>query len=159
MKTLTIKQPWASLIALGEKKIETRSWRTKYRGPLLIHAGKTIDKEAFCRETIKSTLAKYGILELEDLPTGCIIAKANLSDVYRVEKVDHENKYAYIMNKEGYIFTLAQGKEYDFGGYIAEPGKYRYGWKLKDVKPINPIYCKGQLNLWSYEGDNFESSH
>ena len=40
MKALTIRQPWASLIAAGVKTIETRSWRTSYRGPLAIHAGK-----------------------------------------------------------------------------------------------------------------------
>ena len=39
MKTLTIRQPWASLIAAGVKTIETRSWSTRYRGPLAIHAG------------------------------------------------------------------------------------------------------------------------
>lgn len=39
MKALTIRQPWASLIAVGAKSIETRSWPTKYRGELLIHAG------------------------------------------------------------------------------------------------------------------------
>jgi hypothetical protein len=39
MKAITIIQPWATLIALGEKKFETRSWTTKYRGPLAIHAG------------------------------------------------------------------------------------------------------------------------
>ncbi|MFL0196977.1 ASCH domain-containing protein [Clostridium sp. WILCCON 0269] len=47
MKTLTLIQPWASLIALGEKKIETRSWRTNYHGELFIHAGKSIYKEAW----------------------------------------------------------------------------------------------------------------
>jgi hypothetical protein len=40
VKALTIRQPWASLIALGVKRIETRSWSTQYRGPLAIHAGK-----------------------------------------------------------------------------------------------------------------------
>lgn len=40
MKALTIRQPWASLVALGVKTIETRSWSTSYRGPLAIHAGK-----------------------------------------------------------------------------------------------------------------------
>lgn len=38
MKVLTLHQPWASLVALGVKTIETRSWSTKYRGPLAIHA-------------------------------------------------------------------------------------------------------------------------
>lgn len=40
MKALTIRQPWASLVALGVKTILTRSWSTRYRGPLAIHAGK-----------------------------------------------------------------------------------------------------------------------
>ena len=38
MKVLTLHQPYASLIALGLKTIETRSWSTKYRGPLAVHA-------------------------------------------------------------------------------------------------------------------------
>ena len=38
MKVLTLTQPWATLVAIGAKRIETRSWATKYRGPLLIHA-------------------------------------------------------------------------------------------------------------------------
>lgn len=38
MRALTIRQPWASLIALGRKTVEVRSWRTDYRGPLAIHA-------------------------------------------------------------------------------------------------------------------------
>lgn len=40
MKALTLHQPWASLIAAGVKTIETRSWSTRYRGPLAVHAGK-----------------------------------------------------------------------------------------------------------------------
>ena len=43
MKALTIHQPWAWAIAEGHKDIENRTWRTSYRGPLLIHAGKTFD--------------------------------------------------------------------------------------------------------------------
>lgn len=46
MKVLSVKQPWAEFIASGRKTVETRTWRTKYRGPLLICADKTIDKEA-----------------------------------------------------------------------------------------------------------------
>lgn len=42
MKALTLHQPWASLIAVGAKKIETRSWSTSYRGPLAIHAAASV---------------------------------------------------------------------------------------------------------------------
>lgn len=46
MKALSIKQPWAELIMRGVKDVENRTWETNYRGPLLIHAGKNIDKVA-----------------------------------------------------------------------------------------------------------------
>lgn len=64
MKVITIKQPWASLIILGLKKYEFRTWRTRYRGKILIHAGKSIDKSAMDR------LGKY---IKEDMPLGKII--------------------------------------------------------------------------------------
>ena len=40
MKAITIWQPWASLLACGGKRFETRSWATSYRGPIAIHAAK-----------------------------------------------------------------------------------------------------------------------
>ena len=45
MKVLTIREPWASLIINGYKKYEFRSWKTNYRGVVLIHAGKGIDRD------------------------------------------------------------------------------------------------------------------
>ncbi len=49
MKALSIKQPWANMIADGEKTIETRTWSTSYRGPLLIVSSKKPDLEGFPR--------------------------------------------------------------------------------------------------------------
>jgi hypothetical protein len=46
MKALSIMQPWAWLIVNGHKSIENRSWRCHIRGPILIHAGKKLDKDA-----------------------------------------------------------------------------------------------------------------
>ena len=70
MKVLTIKQPFASLIANGIKEYEFRTWKIKYRGEILIHAGKSVNKKA---------MEKFKYLNLE-YPIGCIIAKANLTD-------------------------------------------------------------------------------
>lgn len=61
MKVITIKQPYASLIAEGLKRYEFRTWRTRYRGEILIHAGKGVDKEA---------MKKFECYHLE-YPTGC----------------------------------------------------------------------------------------
>jgi hypothetical protein len=39
LPALSVRQPWAWLLASGQKDIENRTWRTRYRGPILIHAG------------------------------------------------------------------------------------------------------------------------
>jgi len=78
LKALTIRQPWAQLIIYGIKDVENRSWQTKYRGPLLIHAGLTVDREdeRYYRE----------LCQEEDLPwptpvpTGCIVGIVQLVD-------------------------------------------------------------------------------
>jgi hypothetical protein len=73
MKAITIIQPWATLLAIGEKKFETRSWGTKYRGELAIHASKKTDK-VICRyEPFHSILAKHGYTAA-NLPTGVLLA-------------------------------------------------------------------------------------
>ena len=43
MKALSVRQPWAELIVAGLKDVENRTWRTDYRGPVLIHAGMKIE--------------------------------------------------------------------------------------------------------------------
>ena len=75
MKAITIKQPFASLIAAGLKEYEFRTWKSKYRGEILIHAGKGVDKKA---------MKKFKHLNLE-YPSGCIIAKVTLSDCIKVD--------------------------------------------------------------------------
>lgn len=73
MKTLTVQQPYASLIASGEKWIENRTWYTNYRGPLAIHAAKS-------SKYIKSKL-------LASYPTGRIVAITNLVACVEYEEI------------------------------------------------------------------------
>lgn len=134
MKSLTLIQPWATLIALGKKKIETRGWKTSYRGPLLIHAGKKIYKTVLDKYPFKEVLEAHGIKEL---PTGVIIAKCNLIDCVEIE-------------------SPPEGIEYYFGDYT--PG--RYAWLLGDVEMLKePVPAKGQLSLWEFDlkNDNYMS--
>ena len=70
MKVITLKQPWATLVAEGIKEYEFRSWKTNYRGKLLIHAGSGIDKEE---------MKKFEHQNLED-PSKRIIAEVELID-------------------------------------------------------------------------------
>lgn len=85
MKTLSVKQPWASMIARGEKTIETRTWRTFYRGPLLIVASK---------KPI-----------IEGLPIGVAVCRCELVNVRPMKKDDeaaaccefYDGAYAWVL--------------------------------------------------------------
>ena len=125
MKVLTIKQPWATLIMQGDKRFEFRSWQTKYRGELLIHAGKGIDKEAVKR------LAKY---LPEELPSGKILGKVELVDCIKMSS-DFKKL---LLNENKDIYTKSSFSE-------------NYGWQLDNVEVFkDPIPAKGKLSLWEY---------
>ena len=153
MKVLTLTQPWAMLVAIGAKYIETRSWATKYRGPLLIHAAQGpgslgwMQMQHICRheEPFKSALA--GILQDrhpgEVLPRGAIVARCELRACVPTEKLQGQPWCSYGPRK----WDLTD-QERAFGDYT--PG--RYAWLLSDVQALpEPIPAKGQLGLWEYE--------
>lgn len=80
MRAITIQQPWASLIMAratnpAAKDIENRTWTTRYRGPLAIHAGKTIDRHGF------SHAEMHGIELPDPLPLGVVLGTVTLVDV------------------------------------------------------------------------------
>jgi hypothetical protein len=80
MKVLTIRQPWASLIVADIKDVENRSWPTKYRGKLGIHAGMRVDAQA---------VDEFGyLLRVGPLPRGALIGSVTLVDCIRDSKSD-----------------------------------------------------------------------
>ena len=126
MKVLTIKQPWATLIMQGNKRFEFRSWQTKYRGELLIHAGKGIDKEAIKR------LSKY---LPKELPLGKILGKVTLVDCIKMSPEFKEE----LLKENHDIYTKSSFKE-------------NYGWQIDNVQVFDePIDAKGHLSLWEYK--------
>ncbi len=135
MRGLSITQPWATLIAIGAKKIETRSWKTDYHGAIAIHASKKFPGicGSLCfDEPFKSTLAgcfcETGAISL---PTGAIVATATIAGCVPVEQIPPE---------------LLTEQERAFGGY----GPGRYGWIMSNVKRLQqPIQCNGTLGLWT----------
>ncbi|HEY1417902.1 MAG TPA: ASCH domain-containing protein [Myxococcaceae bacterium] len=69
MRAITIRQPWAELIVRGEKDVENRSWRTRHRGPLLIHAGGRAHRELFGQHGVPDDAqlsAIIGLVEVVD---------------------------------------------------------------------------------------------
>lgn len=127
MKAITIKQPFASLIAAGVKEYEFRTWKTKYRGEILIHAGKSIDKKAM------EKFEEYGL----EYPSGCIIAKAVLTDCIEVN--DEFRKVLAEKNSKVYHSII---KHHEWEGY---------GFKLENVEKLEQIPAKGKLSIWEVD--------
>lgn len=129
MKVLSIKEPYATLIMHKKKTIETRSWKTNYRGELYIHASKS--------NVAKEYLEKEGLNELikdVSMNYGCIICKCHLVDcIYMTEE------YIEKMKKE-------DPQEYVCGAYSVG----RYAWILENIEVIEPIEAKGKLGIWNY---------
>ena len=125
MKVLTIREPWASLIVNEYKKYEFRSWKTNYRGKILIHAGLNLEKDMLDR------FKDYDI----ECVKGAIIGEAEIVDCILVD-----NKF----NDEL--------KMIDPVVYGRNNHSETYAWKLDNiVKYDNPIYIKGKLGLWNYD--------
>ena len=136
-------QPWATLVAIGENTIETRSWSTRYRGPLAIHAAKGFptDARALCGATpFREALARGGYTSASELPRGVIIAVAQLVDVIAFERSSLRATRARVARGE-----LPQN-EADFGDFSAG----RFGFVLQDVRRVlEPISVRGMLGLWT----------
>lgn len=131
MKVLSLTEPCATLIKEKNKLVETRSWKTSYRGELYIHASSTkIPREW------KENKQFMELVKDNPLNFGNIICKCNLVDCVKMTK-----EYVESMKKNNY-------QEYICGKY--EEG--RYAWILENIEPLdNPIKAKGHLSIWNYD--------
>ncbi len=127
MKTLTINQPFATLIVEGLKEYEFRTWKTNYRGEILIHAGKSVDKKA---------MKKYEYLGLE-YPKGCIIGKATITDCIKID----DNARKILKEKNSIIYSNIIDNK-DWNGY---------GFKLENVEKLENIEVCGKLSFWEFD--------
>lgn len=130
MKAISLWQPWAALMAVGAKKVETRHWPTRYRGLLAIHAARRrVDREFIenCREAEKA-------LAGETIWYGAIVAVVCLYDVKRTERLIHESL----------------GEDILFGDF----GINRFGWLTRDVRKLQePVATRGFQSIWTLPRD------
>jgi ASCH domain len=77
-KIISIRQPWASLIVLGFKDVENRTWPTRYRGPALVHAAKRVDDVS-----LHDIERRFGVRLNDDLPLGGVVGITNIRDCVR----------------------------------------------------------------------------
>lgn len=157
MKAITLTQPWATLVAIGAKMLETRSWTISYRGfPLAIHAAKGLGpggRRAYFDQCYRAPFlqalepAMTTTREIagdviphvnpDILPRGAIVAVCWLHSIYRITE----------QGVEGFN-PQPPANEIAFGDY--SPG--RFAWLLTNVRALpEPISAKGQLGLWEWQ--------
>jgi hypothetical protein len=132
MKAITLYQPWASLVVLGEKKIETRSWSTRYTGPLAVHSSAKFPPGFYdiCdAPPFRLALARLGLAPGR-LPLGAVLGTVEMIGCVTTDRLLEDG-----------LDELEQA----FGDY----GPLRYGFPLRAARPLpRPIPCRGELWLW-----------
>lgn len=146
MKAITIKNPWAYLIVRGIKDIENRSWKTNYRGKVLIHVSKSCDKRFFDKtndesykiicDTVLNSLSK----EQYYSQNSCIIGEVEIVDCV----INHPSIWA---EKSNTVYQLAPEETSE------DYPKPIYNWVLANAKMYDdPIFnVKGKQSFWEYE--------
>lgn len=142
MKALSLWQPWASLVALGEKRVETREWTTKYRGELAIHAtakipprwlGASRDSEIFRTEfaDVFSVPVNTAEQAMRNLPRASVLCIVRLAEIQQTVNVRE----------------MLCKRELIFGNYA----EGRYAWFFEMVERFEtPIPAKGSRMLWEW---------
>lgn len=130
MKAITISQPFASLIASGDKWIENRTWPTRYRGPIAIHAGKG-----------SQYLSKAALAEL---PTGVVLAIADLAACVELKDIRS------IDNRHLRHTAIPGTRKTWFDALHHEHAEGPWCWILENVRKIKPEPATGKQGLWEW---------
>jgi hypothetical protein len=134
MKALTLWQPWASLVILGVKQVETRSWPTDYRGPLAIHAAKAfpVEVQELCWEVpFYGYLKRGGYTGPHDLPRGSVLGVVEVTGCHRITRDN-----------------VPPEPERSFGDYT--PGRWAWDLAAKEFYQV-PFPARGYQRLWEWE--------
>ncbi len=131
MRALSMCQPDASLLIMGRKFLETRSWQTNHRGPLLIHAARSLPehvREECLREPLRSRLREAGIRHPDELPLGQVIGVAELVECVLAEEMDDIPETERVRG----LFGVGQ-----------------WVWRFEDATPFEePIPARGRLGVF-----------
>lgn len=150
---LSLLQPWASLLASGIKRFETRSWKTDYRGWVAIHASKRFPLTAW------HELKAYGpfrrIIEnmvYDDFQTGAILAVGFLDKCVPTEAMhDYYDRRRQQGHQQSHTCWTIEQTLGDFS-----PG--RYAWVFRDMQILpHAVPSRGSQGLWPLRGALYET--
>lgn len=131
IKVLTVKQPWAHLIVDNIKDVENRTWQTKYRGELYIH-------------TSKNSFDFWALDYIKNIDNLLYQYVVDYFGIKNNKITKHMEQFGSIIGKTNIINILDNS-------YSVWAMKDSYHWMLKNSSRINPIPCKGKLNIWEYD--------
>ena len=149
MPCLGLYDPWASLVAFEEKRVETRSWKRKYRGELAIYATKAfpIDAQHACLQAPFRDVLSLHRYRMEFAPRGFVLCTVKLIDIVPTDQELARQRCGWIqrMRAAGY-HTWTPGLHEDaFGDY----GPDRFAWLMADVRLLKtPIQVRGHQGMW-----------
>jgi activating signal cointegrator 1 len=163
LPALTLTAPYGTLIALREKRIETRSWATSYRGRIAIHQGKTLGPvyglrglQRLCdRVEFSNILWRNGVRKgnppndawADVLPLGAVIATAELVDCVPTDVLVQAGEIGRFTEEGAPRVWVLTNQERAFGDY----GPGRFAWLLDDIRPLaEPIPARGLQGLWRW---------
>ena len=128
---ISVKQPWAALLAAGVKSVEVRTWATRARGPVLIHAAKTADPRP-------EGWALVNTPELRALAAlrGGFIGRADLAACVRYRTAE--------------AFAAAAGAHHNAPDWFRPEGLY--GFVFQNPRPIAYHACPGRTLIFTVEG-------
>lgn len=130
MKVLSLTEPYATLIKNGVKTIETRSWKTNYRGKLYIHASATKMPKEY-----KENKELMSLVDINNLNYGNIICSCELVDCIKMT--------------DEFINDVRNNRKNEYITGIYSNG--RYAWILENIEQLDvPIKAKGKLNIWDF---------
>ena len=130
MKVLSLTEPYATLIKNGVKSIETRSWKTNYRGKLYIHASATKMPKKY-----KENKELMSLVDINNLNYGNIICSCELVDCIKMT--------------DEFINDVRNNRKNEYITGIYDNG--RYAWILENIEQLDaPIKAKGKLNIWDF---------
>lgn len=140
LKAITLSQPHATLVDLQKKKLETRGWRTSYRGYLVIHSSKIIKPDfraCFSNPVFQRALAGRTI---NDVPLGCGLCVVKVLACVKTTELHKLKAINFSFDKD----------EITFGDYRPN----RWAWALQHLGSFEaPIPAPGALSLWDWPDD------
>jgi len=135
IKALSIWQPWASLFVDGRKEYETRSWDTRHRGWLAIHAAKSTQGRRFGHESFGTwCIHSVGFDGFDDLPRGYVLGFVYIDAVWQLIRDDHQSDPV-----EALLGDWSAG---------------RYAWHAQPESRVvleEPIPARGRQGLWTWQ--------